>query len=137
MSTSLSQLFSQSRHANSPYEPCRPATHHLLSTEEFEILSKHPPLISNIARGPIIDQKALVAALESGKVAAATLDVTDPEPLPSDDPLWSAPNTIITPHISGGSTAYLTRSFEILELNLARLIKGERIVNEISRRKGY
>lgn len=69
--------------------PCREQTRHFLSTEEFEILGAHPPLISNIARGPIIDQKALVKALHDGQVAAATLDVTDPEPLPADDPLVS------------------------------------------------
>ena len=63
------------------------------------MLGQHPPLISNVARGPIIDQPALVAALHDGRVASATLDVTDPEPLPADDPLWDAPNVIITPHI--------------------------------------
>jgi phosphoglycerate dehydrogenase-like enzyme len=115
----------------------RPETHHLLGAEEFEILSKHPPLVSNIARGGIIDQVALVDALKSGKLAAATLDVTDPEPLPSDDPLWDAPNIIITPHISGGSSAYQARSFEILELNLVRLEKEKKVLNEISRKKGY
>jgi phosphoglycerate dehydrogenase-like enzyme len=100
-------------------------------------LAKHPPIVSNIARGPIIDQVALVAALEKGQVAAATLDVTDPEPLPSDDPLWTAPNVIITPHISGGSKAYTERSFDILEQNLTRIEKGEKVLNAISRRKGY
>jgi phosphoglycerate dehydrogenase-like enzyme len=79
--------------------PLTPETHHFLSSAEFDILGQHPPLISNIARGPIIDQPALVKALHDGRVAHATLDVTDPEPLPADDPLWSAPNTIITPHI--------------------------------------
>jgi phosphoglycerate dehydrogenase-like enzyme len=100
-------------------------------------MSKHPPLISNIARGPVIDQKALIEALNSKKVAAATLDVTDPEPLPEDDPLWTTPNVIITPHISGGSTSYTQRSFAILEINLDKLEAGEKCINEISRRKGY
>jgi phosphoglycerate dehydrogenase-like enzyme len=100
-------------------------------------MSKHPPLISNISRGPIIDQPALVEALKDGRVAAATLDVTDPEPLPSDDPLWTAPNVYITPHISGGSVNYVTRSFHILEGNLVRLAKGEELMNIISRKKGY
>ena len=94
-------------------------------------------MISNIARGPIIDQPALVAALHDGSIAAATLDVTDPEPLPADDPLWTAPNVIITPHISGGSSAYTERSFGVLEENLERLEKGTALVNVISRKKGY
>ncbi len=100
-------------------------------------MSKDPPLISNIARGPIIDQPALIAALNKGQVAAALLDVTDPEPLPADNPLWTTPNVIITPHISGGSTAYVQRSFAILEQNLVRIKNGERILNVVSRRKGY
>jgi len=117
--------------------PLTPDTRHMLSTAEFELLAKHPPLISNIARGPIIDQSALVTALHSKQIAAATLDVTDPEPLPSDDPLWTAPNVIITPHISGASSAYTERSFGVLEENLQRLEQGRDLVNVISRKKGY
>jgi phosphoglycerate dehydrogenase-like enzyme len=108
-----------------------------LSKDEFDLMGKHPPLISNISRGPIIDQPALVEALKDGRVAAATLDVTDPEPLPSNDPLWTAPNVYITPHISGGSINYTTRAFDILEGNIVRLEKGEELMNRISRRKGY
>jgi phosphoglycerate dehydrogenase-like enzyme len=114
-----------------------PATRHFLSTEEFEVLSKHPPLISNIARGAVIDQPALIDALNSGKVAAAALDVTEPEPLPEGDPLWTTPNVIVTPHISGSSTNYQKRTFEVLEQNLVRLDKGEKLLNVVSRRKGY
>jgi phosphoglycerate dehydrogenase-like enzyme len=112
-------------------------TQHFLSTAEFDLLGKHPPLISNIARGSIIDQPALVAALHDGRVAAAALDVTDPEPLPEGDPLWSAPNTTITPHISGISTEYTDRSFQVLEQNLVRLERGEPLINVIDREKGY
>jgi len=115
----------------------RDDTHHFLSTEEFDILAQHPCLVSNIARGPIIDQSALVTALHDGRVAAAALDVTDPEPLPPSDPLWSAPNVIITPHISGASTNYTDRAFQILEQNLEKLQNGEDPINQISRRKGY
>jgi phosphoglycerate dehydrogenase-like enzyme len=79
----------------------------------------------------------LVKALQSGQVAAATLDVTEPEPLPENHPLWDAPNVIITPHISGGSVNYTKRSFDILKLNVERLYKGEKFVNVISRKKGY
>jgi phosphoglycerate dehydrogenase-like enzyme len=108
-----------------------------LSKEEFDILGKNPPLISNIARGPIIDQPALVEALQDGRIAAATLDVTDPEPLPPDDPLWSAPNVTISPHISGGSVNYTDRSFDVLNGNLTKLAKGDQLMNVISRKKGY
>ncbi|KAF2674239.1 D-3-phosphoglycerate dehydrogenase [Microthyrium microscopicum] len=117
--------------------PLTPDTHHFLSSAEFDILGKNPPLISNIARGPIIDQPALIKALEDGRVGSAALDVTDPEPLPADDPLWVAPNTIITPHISGASTAYIERAFQVFERNLENIEKGQPLINIISRKKGY
>lgn len=117
--------------------PLTPSTLHLLGKDEFELLAKHPPLISNIARGSIIDQPALVAALHSGQVRAAALDVTDPEPLPEDDLLWKAPNVYITPHISGISSAYAERSFAVLEENLKRLDREQELLNVISRGKGY
>jgi phosphoglycerate dehydrogenase-like enzyme len=110
----------------------------MLSTAEFDILAKRPPIVSNIARGPIIDTAALVAALKDGRVRAAALDVTDPEPLNEDSELWDMANVVITPHVSGGSTEYVKRAFAVLETNLYRLEKGEEgFVNEISRKKGY
>ena len=152
--------------------PLTPSTRHLLSREEFEILSRRNAFISNISRGPIINQSALICALESYAAHAgshtsistnepthgsiendhatdkalteyvaglrgAALDVADPEPLPPDDPLWDAPNCIITPHISGGGTAYAERAFEILELNLKKKEKGEKMINVVDRKKGY
>jgi len=110
----------------------------MLSTVEFEIMGKHPPLVSNIARGPIIDTAALVTALHNGNVKAAALDVTDPEPLNEDSELWDMPNVVITPHISGGSTDYTKRAFAVLEANLYRIENWEKgFINEISRHKGY
>jgi phosphoglycerate dehydrogenase-like enzyme len=117
--------------------PLTKETRHMLSTAEFDILSKKKALISNIARGPVIDQPALVAALHEGKLRGATLDVTDPEPLPKDDPLWSAPNVTITPHISGNGVDYNDRVFAVLELNIERRAKGEPLINVIDRKKGY
>jgi phosphoglycerate dehydrogenase-like enzyme len=121
-----------------PLTQRRPTTRQMLSTAEFDILAKHPPIVSNIARGPIIDTAALVAALKDGKVRGAALDVTDPEPLNADSELWDMPNVVITPHVSGGSTEYVKRAFAVLEANLYRLEKGEKgFINEISRHKGY
>jgi phosphoglycerate dehydrogenase-like enzyme len=79
----------------------------------------------------------MVAALHDGRLSGAALDVTDPEPLPEGDPLWAAPNTIITPHISGITTDYTDRSFQVLEKNLERLEKGEPLINVLDREKGY
>jgi len=117
--------------------PLTKETRHLISTAEFDILSKTKALIINIARGPIIDQPALVAALHEGKLRGAALDVTDPEPLPKDDPLWSAPNVTITPHVSGNGVNYVDRAFQVLEVNLDRRAKGEPLINVIDRKKGY
>lgn len=152
--------------------PLTPSTRHLLSLQEFEILGRCNAFISNISRGPIIDQGAFISALEAyasnvGSQTAtstdepihgsiendrptelsltesipglrgAALDVTDPEPLPPDDPLWDTSNCIISPHISGGGTAYTERAFEILELNLKRKEKGEKMINVVDRKKGY
>src|SRR5262249_4557960 len=77
-------------------------THHLIN-EQMLSLCKKSLLLVNIARGPIIDTRALDAALRTATIAGAGLDVTDPEPLPPDHPLWDAPNIIITPHCSGAS----------------------------------
>jgi phosphoglycerate dehydrogenase-like enzyme len=117
--------------------PLTPATRHMLSSEEFDILSQKKTFVSNIARGPIIDSIALRKALEDGKLRGAALDVTDPEPLPANNPLWTAPNITITPHISGHTNNYADRVFQLLELNLERKAKGERLINVIDRKRGY
>ncbi|TKA83863.1 hypothetical protein B0A55_00168 [Friedmanniomyces simplex] len=120
--------------------PLTEQTKHFLSTPEFKALSqdgKKPAVIQNIARGPIIDQPALVEALKDGTLAAAALDVTDPEPLPEDSELWGMPNVTITPHVSGVGSSYTERSFELFEANLERREKGERLLNVVSRERGY
>lgn len=112
-------------------------TRHMLSGPEFEILSKKHAFISNISRGAIIDQPALISALEKGLVRGAALDVTDPEPLPDGHPLWSTPNVIITPHVSGNVAEYMERAFGVLELNLEKRAKGEPLINVVNRKRGY
>jgi phosphoglycerate dehydrogenase-like enzyme len=118
----------------------RKETTHFISTPEFELLQKSNPngtFIANISRGGIIDQPALIKALETKQISGAALDVTDPEPLPSDDPLWSAPNVLITPHISGSTTVYAERAFQVLQENLRRRRDGKKFVNEVDRKRGY
>lgn len=117
--------------------PLTPATRHMLSREEFAILGKRKAFVTNIARGPIIDQPAIVEALNEGTLRGAALDVTDPEPLPKDNPLWDAPNVTITPHVSGAGSAYTERAFGVLEVNLERKEKGEPYINVVDRKKGY
>ncbi|EGY16554.1 D-2-hydroxyacid dehydrogenase like protein [Verticillium longisporum] len=117
--------------------PLTDQTRHLFSAEEFEILASRKAFVSNISRGAILDQDALVAALESGKLRGAALDVTDPEPLPADHPLWKAPNVIITPHISSIVGNYTERVLGVVELNLERLLSGGELVNLVDRERGY
>lgn len=120
--------------------PLTKETRHFLSTEEFKALSqdgKSPAFITNIARGPIIDQPAMVTALKDGTLAGAALDVTDPEPLPEDSELWGLPNVTVTPHISGSGTRYTDRAFMLLEQNLERREKGEKLLNVVRRERGY
>ena len=112
----------------------------MLSTEEFDLLHKSNPrgtYVTNIARGQVIDQPALVKALHEGLIRGAALDVTDPEPLPADDPLWTAPNVLITPHVSGITDVYADRAFEVLRENLRREKSGRNLVNEVDRKRGY
>ncbi|KAI8940264.1 hypothetical protein NX059_003966 [Plenodomus lindquistii] len=120
--------------------PLTKLTTHLLSTPEFSLLHKSNPrgtYVANIARGQIIDQPALIDALEKGLISGAALDVTDPEPLPADDALWTAPNVLITPHVSGASDMYAERAFEVLIENIRRKRGGKGLVNEVDRKRGY
>lgn len=119
--------------------PLTKETHHFLAKEEFALLKG--AFVVNIARGPILQQDDLIAALkvkpEDGGLRGVSLDVTDPEPLPSDSELWDLENVTITPHISGLGTTYLDRGFEILEKNLTNIEQGKRLLNEVNKVKGY
>src|SRR5206468_5571625 len=86
--------------------------------------------IVNVARGEIIDEPALIAALKGGRIAGAGLDVNETEPLPADSPLWDMPNVILSPHVAGGgSTGYFMHKKLFVE-NLDRLRTGRPLVNE-------
>jgi phosphoglycerate dehydrogenase-like enzyme len=84
---------------------------------------KDGAVIVNVARGGIIDTDALVAELNSGRIFAG-LDVTNPEPLPTDHPLWRAPNCIISPHVGGDSTAFESRGKKLVESQLKSIAQG-------------
>ncbi|KAL2818083.1 hypothetical protein BJX63DRAFT_384538 [Aspergillus granulosus] len=123
--------------------PLTPQTTHLLGAEEFALLAAHKPrghrnpYLTNISRGQVIDQGALIASLKSGELSGAALDVTDPEPLPEDHPLWDAPNVQISPHISALGEEYFYRSFDIVRENLERSRRGEPLINAYKRGRGY
>ena len=94
-------------------------------------------LLINVARGRIIDQPALVSALNEGLLRGAALDVAVPEPLPMEDPLWAAKNVIITPHMSSLGIEYQRRAYDVLVTNLARRENGQKMFNLVDRDKGY
>ncbi|MHB8658358.1 MAG: 2-hydroxyacid dehydrogenase [Solirubrobacteraceae bacterium] len=100
--------------------PLTPATHHLIDASALELMRPESILI-NTARGPIVDARALGDALRSGQIAGAALDVTDPEPLPAEDPLLSAPNLIVVPHI-GSATRWARQ--QMAELAVENLLAG-------------
>ncbi len=91
----------------------------------------------NIGRGPIVDTDALLAAVRSGHLAGAGLDVTDPEPLPADHPLWREPKVIITPHVSSRAELTLERRWTMFRENLRRFGAGEPLVNVVDKQLGY
>lgn len=122
--------------------PLTDQTRGFLGKEEFEVLKKggvegRPAFVTNIARGPIIEQEGLIEALKDGTLAGAALDVTDPEPLPEDSELWGLENVVVTPHISGNGVAYEERAFQVLEVNLKRREKGQDLINVVKRERGY
>ncbi len=88
-------------------------------------------LFVNVGRGELVDQRALTEALAAGRLGGAGLDVTDPEPLPVDDPLWDQPNVIVTPHNSGSTDGTARRAAEAFLDNLERWRDGEPLRNEI------
>ena len=87
-------------------------------------------LLVNVARGQVVDTRALTEAVESGRVKAA-LDVTDPEPLPAEHPLWRHPNVLISPHVGGNTTAMFPRVVKLLRAQITRLQRGEPLVNVV------
>jgi phosphoglycerate dehydrogenase-like enzyme len=110
--------------------PAHPTTNHFFGQEAFALL-KPGAVFYNMGRGATVDQTALMAALGSGRLAAAYLDVTDPEPLPAEHPLWDAPNCYITPHIGGGFAGehlHLVRHFLA---NLARFRAKEPLLDVV------
>jgi phosphoglycerate dehydrogenase-like enzyme len=87
-------------------------------------------LLVNMARGGLVDTDALLAEVNSGRIQAA-LDVTDPEPLPQDHPLWTAKGVIVTPHVGGSSVAGVPRLHALLRKQISRFVAGEELLNKV------
>jgi D-2-hydroxyacid dehydrogenase (NADP+) len=104
--------------------PLTDETRHLMNAKTLDRMRSDAYLI-NVARGGCVDESALVAALEAGKIAGAGIDVTEPEPLPSTSSLWGFENVMLTSHTAGETRAYEDRVVAILNRNLARLWAGD------------
>jgi phosphoglycerate dehydrogenase-like enzyme len=110
--------------------PMSEATRHFVNAARLAAM-RPGAVLYNIGRGGTVDQTALLDALTSGKLAAAYLDVTDPEPLPPDHPLWTAPNCYITPHTAGGHIGERDRQVRHFLENLRRFVAGEPLHNRV------
>jgi phosphoglycerate dehydrogenase-like enzyme len=116
--------------------PLTPATLGFLGEGELRAMKPTAYLV-NIARGPIVDEGALVRALREGWIAGAGLDVFEQEPLPSDSPLWDLENALISPHVAGFTPRYDERAAAVFSKNLARYLEGERLLNLVDKSAGY
>lgn len=118
--------------------PGTPETLHLFGAERLA-LCKPGAILLNVGRGTAVDGEALAAAVHSGRLSGAGLDVTDPEPLPPEHPLWAEPNVIITPHVTGGFSLpkTLDNIVDIFAHNLKRYAAGQPLDNQMDRRTQY
>jgi glyoxylate reductase len=110
--------------------PLTPATHHLIDAAALGRMRSNAILV-NTARGPIVDPVALREALETGQIAGAALDVTEPEPLSADDPLLTAPNLIVVPHIGSATRAAREQMAELAVSNLLAGLAGRPLPHEV------
>jgi phosphoglycerate dehydrogenase-like enzyme len=110
--------------------PLTPDTEHLIGAAELAALPDGALLV-NVSRGRVVDTEALVAATASGRIRAA-LDVTDPEPLPPDHPLWRTSGVFISPHVGGQSTAFYPRMQRLVREQLARFAAGDPLANVVA-----
>ena len=109
--------------------PLTAESKHLFNAQRLALM-KDGALLVNVARGPIVDTNALVKELNSGRITAA-LDVTDPEPLPSDHLLWKAKGVLISPHVGGNTSAFEKRARRLIESQLQLLAEGKSLNNVI------
>jgi D-3-phosphoglycerate dehydrogenase len=98
---------------------------------------KRGAILINVARGPVVVEQDLIAALQSGHLGGAGVDVTEVEPLPAESPLWDLPNVIITPHVGAQSASRANDTTNLISENLRRYFAGKPLINRVEKRLGY
>jgi len=116
--------------------PLTPETHRLIGASQMARMKRGAVLV-NVGRAKIIDEVALVHALRSGHLGGASLDVYHKEPLPEDDPLWAAPNVVLTPHTSGFRQGHWEAVIDLFSDNLRRYQRGEPVAFQVLPELGY
>lgn len=116
--------------------PLTPETNKLIGEKELRVM-KPTAYLTNTSRGPIVDEEALIRALDENWIAGAGLDVFVTEPLPSKSKIWGFPNVIVSPHVAGTSEGIMLDMLEIFCQNLGRYLSGKRLRNVINKKKGY
>jgi phosphoglycerate dehydrogenase-like enzyme len=118
--------------------PLTPHTHHMISHQQFEVM-KPSAIVINVGRGPVIDEAALIRALQYGRIAGASLDVFEAEPLPHGSPLWDMENVLISPHCADRTEDpdWLELSVRAFIENFHRYQKGEPLQNIVDKSAGY
>jgi phosphoglycerate dehydrogenase-like enzyme len=116
--------------------PLTDATHHMVDAAVLKQMKKTAVLI-NVGRGAVIDESALIDALQARRIAGAGLDVFEQEPLPADSPLWKLDNVIVSPHVSGWSTVYNEKAVAVFAENLQCYLDGRPLLNRVRREHGY
>ncbi len=116
--------------------PLTPRSNGMIGAREFALMKKSAYFVA-VSRGKLYNMDALVHALDSRALAGAGLDVTNPEPLPRNHPLWQFDNVVITPHIAGVSDGMEARRMALFKENIAHFVKGQPLVNVVDKQKGY
>jgi len=118
--------------------PLTPETEHMISDREFDVM-KRSAIIMNVGRGPVIDEAALIRALQTGRIAGAALDVFEEEPLRADHPFWDMENVLISPHCTDRTRDpdWLDVSAQFFVQNFQRYIDGQDLENVVDKKAGY
>ena len=116
--------------------PLAPGTRHLIGEAALAAM-KNTAVVMNVGRGPVVDEVALIRALQSGRIRGAALDVFEVEPLPADSPLWKLENVLLSPHSTDHTKTWLEDAMQFFIDNFERYTTGKPLVNIVDKRAGY